>query len=455
MLRNTTCGELRKKDEGKEVVLAGWVDSIRTSGKIAFLDLRDKYGVTQIFLDSNLAEKSKELTKESVVQVKGTVKTKPKANPNLETGEIEIKAKEIKILNKAEELPIQLNEEVQTTEEMRMKYRYLDLRRPEMQKNLTIRHKTLQTIRNFLTEKGFTEIETPILSKSTPEGARDYLVPSRIQKGKFYALPQAPQLFKQLVMVAGFDKYFQAARCFRDEDLRKDRQPEFTQIDMEMSFVEEEDIMKLTEEMIKVLWKEVLGKDIKTPFQRMTYKEAKEKYNTDKPDLRKNKEDKEEFAFVWVVDFPLLEKDDEGNIQAVHHPFTSPKDEDLELLDTNPEEVRAKAYDLVLNGEEIGGGSIRNHKKEIQAKIFEKLKLTKEDVEEKFSFLMDALKYGAPPHGGLAFGFDRLVMLMCGQESIRDVIAFPKTKDAEDLMTGAPAKVEREQLDELGLALKK
>ncbi len=452
MLRTHTCGELRKKDKGKKAVLAGWVESIRTSGKIAFLDLRDRYGITQVFLGPKESKLAQDLTKESVVQVTGTVKIKPKANPDLATGEIEISATNLEILNKAEVLPIQLDEDVQTSEEMRLKYRYLDLRKPEMQKNIELRHKTIQVVRDFLNQKDFLEIETPILSKSTPEGARDYLVPSRVQKGKFYALPQAPQLFKQLLMVSGFDKYYQVPRCFRDEDLRSDRQPEFTQIDMEMSFIEEKDILKLIEEMMKKIWKEVLGVNLKTPFPKITYVESMKKYKTDRPDLRKKKE---EWAFVWVVDFPLLEKDAEGMIQAVHHPFTSPKDEDLKLLDSKPEKTRAKAYDLVLNGIEIGGGSIRNHKLEIQQKIFEKLGISKRFAKEKFGFLMDALQYGAPPHGGIAFGFDRMCMLMCGQESIRDVIAFPKTKDAEDIMTGAPADVEKKQIDELGLSLKK
>ncbi len=452
MQRTHTCGELRKKDKDKKVVLAGWIESIRTSGKIGFIDLRDRYGITQIFLGPKVSKLAQDLTKESVIQVKGTVKIKPKANPDLKTGDIEINAEKITILNKADILPIQLDEEVQTTEELRLKYRYLDLRKKEMQDNIEIRHKALQAFRKFLNEKNFLEIETPILSKSTPEGARDYLVPSRIQKGKFYALPQAPQLFKQLLMVSGFDKYYQIARCFRDEDLRSDRQPEFTQIDLEMSFIDEKDIIKLVEEMIKYLWKEVLGVNIKTPFPKITCKEAMKKYKTDSPDLRKKETD---WAFVWVVDFSLLEKDEEGRIQAVHHPFTAPKDEDIKLLDKNPEKVRAKAYDLVLNGEEVGGGSIRNHKAEIQQKIFEQLKLRKKDVEDKFGFLMEALKYGAPPHGGLAFGFDRLIMLMCREKSLRDVIAFPKTKDAEDLMTKAPADVEKKQIDELGLGLKK
>ena len=445
MLRTHTCGELSKKDQGKKATLAGWVNSIRTSGKIAFLDLRDRYGITQVFLGPKLSEQAKDITKESIVQIKGEVKARPTPNKEIKTGEIEIKAEELTILNKAEPLPLQLEEDIKTTEETRLKYRYLDLRKEKMQKNIETRHKTVQIARQYLNEKGFLEIETPGLIKSTPEGARDYIVPSRIQKGKFYALPQSPQTMKQLLMIAGFDKYYQVARCFRDEDLRKDRQPEFTQIDIEMSFAEEEDIMNLVEELVKKIWKEILGEKIgKIP--RITYDEAIKKYKTDKPDLRN---DKEKWAFVWVTDFPMFEKTKEGTIQAKHHPFTHPKNPELNL------KTKAKAYDLVLNGEEIGGGSIRNHNAEIQRRIFKFLKLEEKEIMEKFGFLIKALKYGAPPHGGFAFGLDRLSMLICEENSIRDVIAFPKTKEAEDLMLGAPAKVEKKQLDELGIELKK
>ncbi len=451
-MRTHTCGELRKKDDGKKVVLAGWVESIRLSGKIAFLDLRDRYGITQVFIGPKLSKDAAALTKESVVQVKGLVKVRPNANKEIETGAVEVSATEVIILNKAEALPLQFEEDIHSSDETRLKYRYLDLRRKEMQKNISIRHKASQSARKFLNEKGFLEIETPYMLKSTPEGARDYLVPSRVQKGKFYSLPQSPQLLKQLLMVAGFDKYYQLSRCFRDEDLRRDRQPEFTQIDMEMSFVEEEDVIKVVEELVKKIWKDVLGEEIKGKFPRISYSDAMKKYKTDRPDIRKGKKG---WGFIWVTDFPLFEKDNEGRIQAIHHPFTAPADSDVGKLEKSSVKVKAKAYDLVLNGEEIGGGSIRNHKLEIQSKIFEILKLKDKEVTEKFGFLMDALKYGAPPHGGFAFGFDRLCMLLCGEDSIRDVIAFPKTKEAEDLMTGSPAKVDKKQLDELGISVKK
>ncbi len=456
MLRTNTCGELRKGDDGKKVELAGWVESIRRSGKIAFIDLRDRYGITQIFLNPKLSSIAKEITKESVIKITGIVKARPQANPELETGEIEITAENIEILNKAEELPIQLDEDVNTSEEMRLKYRYLDLRKKENQKNLIIRHKIANVVRQYLNENGFLEIETPILAKSTPEGARDYIVPSRIKKGKFYALPQAPQQFKQMLMMSGFDKYYQLAKCFRDEDLRSDRQPEFTQIDMEMSFIEQEDIMTLVEGMIKKLWKEILNIDIKIPFSKMKYETAIKNHNTDSPDLRQNKKNHEEYSFIWVVDFPLFEyNEEEKKMSAMHHPFTAPLDEDIKLMQKNPLKVKAKAYDLVLNGVELGGGSIRIHTEEIQRKMFDKLGLKTEEIKDKFGFLLEALKYGCPPHGGIAFGFDRLCMMMTGNNTIREVIAFPKTKDAEDPMTGAPSKIDKKQLDELGISIKK
>lgn len=456
MLRTHTCGELRKKNEGEKVELAGWVDSIRTSGKIAFIDVRDRYGITQLFLGPKISEKAKEITKESVIQIKGTVKTKPQANPDLETGEIEVSLEEIEIINKAEPLPLQFEEDIQNTEENKLKYRYLELRQKELQNNIILRSKIAKISRDFFDEEGFVEVETPILAKSTPEGARDYLVPSRVANGKFYALPQAPQQFKQMLMIGGLDRYYQLARCFRDEDLRSDRQPEFTQLDIEMSFIEEDDLIKIMEEFVKKIFKETLNVELKIPFPQITYSEAMEKYDTDRPDLRKNKDNSEEWAFTWVRDFPLFEyKEEDKRMYALHHPFTTPKDEDVKLLEKEPLKVRAKAYDLVLNGCEIGGGSIRNHTTEMQKKIFDKLGISDKEAKEKFGFLLEALNYGAPPHGGMAFGFDRLCMLMAKQESIRDVIAFPKTKDAEDLLTGAPSGVDKEQLDELGIQLKK
>jgi aspartyl-tRNA synthetase len=455
MLRTHTCGDLRKNHVGLCVELAGWVDSIRQSGKIAFIDLRDMYGVTQVFLGPKLSVLCKDFSKESVVRIFGKVKLRPQSNPDLMTGEIEVSAENIFILNKADELPIQLDDSVSTSEEMRLKYRYIDLRKKRNQDNLILRHRVAQVVRKFLNENNFLEVETPILAKSTPEGARDYLVPSRVNNGKFFALPQAPQQFKQLLMMSGFDRYYQIAKCFRDEDLRSDRQPEFTQIDIEMGFVEQEDIFYLIEGMIKKLWKDVLNIDLKVPFSRLSYADAMRIYDNDRPDLRKDKNNKREFSFLWVVDFPLFERgDDENTLSSVHHPFTAPFDDDLGLMKKSPIKMRSKAYDLVLNGVELGGGSIRIHSQDIQMKVFDVLGISKKDVEERFGFLLDALKYGCPPHGGIAFGFDRLCMMMAGVESIRDVIAFPKTKDAEDLMTGSPSDVDKAQLDDLGLCLK-
>lgn len=561
MYRTHTCGELREKNEGEKVTLAGWVQKIRSHGNLTFIDLRDRYGITQITIN----ELKEKINKEDVIKVTGTVVKKPEPNKKLATGAIEVKAETIKILSKANPLPLDLENE-ETTEETRLKYRYLDLRRPRMQQNLILRHKAAKATRDYFDKKGFIEIETPILGKSTPEGARDYLVPSRVNKGKFYALPQSPQIFKQLFQIAGMDRYFQLAKCFRDEDLRADRQPEFTQIDVEMSFVEEEDIYEMMEGLIKHVWKETIGEEIKTPFQRITYEEAMKKYGSDKPDLRfgleikeltswakektelsifkeaktirgiitkgefsrkqikqleetgkiygakglawfkKTKEGleggiskyvkeeptgmnegeycfiiageekttaealgairlklgkelrliKKEWKFAWVTDFPLLEWDEEEKrYVAMHHPFTSPKEEDRELLKTNPEKARARAYDLTLNGIELGGGSIRIHDQELQKEVFQALKISEEEQEKKFGFLLKALSYGAPPHGGIAFGFDRMVMLLAGAENIREVIAFPKNKDAEDLMMEAPSEVRKEQLEELGIIIKK
>lgn len=450
MLRTHTCGELRKGDAGKRVKLCGWVDAIRLQGKIGFILLRDRYGITQVFVGKELADNISNLSRESVILIEGVVNTRPEnqIKKDIVTGEIEVKAEKIIILNKAAPLPLELDENIATTEDTRLKYRFLDLRRRRMQSNIITRHKVIKAIRDFLDREGFLEIETPILAKSTPEGARDYLVPSRIQNGKFYALPQSPQLFKQLLVISGFDRYFQIARCFRDEDLRSDRQPEFTQLDMEMSFIEEEDIFSLIERLMKYVWKEILNEDIPIPFPRMSYDEAIEKYGVDKPHLSHHKK----WNFVWVVDFPMFEysKDDKRYV-AMHHPFTQPKDFNFKDLS----KVKARAYDLVLNGEEIGGGSIRNHNVDMQVKVFDALGLSKKEYENKFGFLLKALSFGAPPHGGIAFGLDRICALLTDSKSIREVIAFPKNKDAQDLMLDAPSEVSDKQLDELGVIIKK
>lgn len=557
MYRTHTCGELRATNENEIVTLAGWVHSIRTHGPLTFIDLRDRYGITQITIQ-NLKE---QLTKESVIQVKGKVIKKPEANKNLSTGEIEIKAEEVNVLSKAKPLPLDNN----ATEETRLKYRYIDLRQPNMQKNLILRHKAAIAVREYFDKLGFVEIETPILGKSTPEGARDYLVPSRVHKGTCFALPQSPQIFKQLFQVAGLDRYVQIVKCFRDEDLRADRQPEFTQIDLEMSFVDEEDIYKTMEGMIKYVWKKSINVDLKVPFPRITYHDAMAKYGSDKPNLRFDLEIEEvttwakttdfqifkdaeciraikvkgdfsrkqidkftdivkvygakglawvkqtdgkleggiskflkdtpfklsdgeyvffvadikrvvepslgalrlhlgktlglvrdEWNFVWVTEFPLMEWSEEHQRYGpMHHPFTSPILEDRHLLKDSPEKARSKAYDLTLNGTELGGGSIRIHDRELQVEVFNALKISKEEQEEKFGFLLNAFNYGAPPHGGIAFGFDRLIMLLVGADNIREVIAFPKNKEAQDMMMDSPSPVSKEQLDELGIEKKR
>ncbi len=583
MMENTKrthkCGELTMADCGKTVTLMGWVQRRRDHGGLIFVDLRDRYGLAQVVFDPEVGEeiftKAESLRNEYVIAVTGLVRERPEGttNENLATGEVEVKASDLKILNKAKTPPFYIEDGVDVDEMIRLKYRYLDLRRPEMQKALLMRHKVTMAAREFLNTKDFMEIETPMLTKSTPEGARDYLVPARLHPGEFYALPQSPQLFKQLLMVSGMERYFQLARCFRDEDLRADRQPEFTQLDMELSFVEQDDILDLTEELICYVFKKTMDRDIPRPFPRMTWADAMDKYGSDKPDLRFgmqlinvtdivkdsdfkvfasvaqsggevkgicvkggsnfsrreidkltefvgiygakglayiyveedglkspvakffNEEqlaalrermggetgdllmfvastpnivadalghlrieiaklqgliDENELNFSWVVDFPLLEYDDEEKRWvAIHHPFTSPKDEDLDILLTDPGKVRAKAYDMVLNGVEIGGGSIRIHRRDVQNKIFQLLGFDQEEAYAKFGFLLDAFEYGAPPHGGLAFGIDRVVMLMAGRETIRDVIAFPKTQSAACAMTQAPSTVENKQLREL------
>ena len=588
--RDYFCGELTEANIGDEVKLLGWAESVRDHGGVIFINLRDKEGIVQIVIDPSLSpeeayKKAKKVRTEYVLAVRGRVQRRPAGteNPKIPTGNIEVIVDELRILNTCDILPFPIEDEIDVKEEVRLKYRYLDIRRPSMLKKLIIRHEVYQATREYLAGKGFLEIETPMLTKSTPEGARDFLVPSRLEKGKFYALPQSPQLFKQILMVGGIERYFQIVKCFRDEDLRKDRQPEFTQIDFEISFVDEEDVIAISEGLIHYLWKKVLGIELKLPFPRMSYKEAIERYGTDKPDLRyglelidvsdiarevefkvfrsavengglvkginikggakfsrkeideltkeainfgakgmawiklengkvsspilkffteeqKNKlfermeaedgdllifiaDDYEtthrvlgflrklvaekldiipegEWKFTWVVDFPLVEWDEEeGRLVALHHPFTSPKDEDIDRIDEaiNNKDIaltfKSKAYDLVLNGEEIGGGSIRIHRPDIQKKMFELLGISDEEAEEKFGFLIKALKYGAPPHGGLAFGLDRILALMTNSESIREVIAFPKTQKGICPLTEAPDYVKEEQLEELGIEI--
>src|SRR3989338_9348258 len=447
MLRTHNCGELSNQQANQKVTLAAWVDSVRIGGKIGFLDLRDRYGKTQVFLNADLAREFRNLNREDVLQVAGTVKARPENQVKEKgTGEIELSASEIKILKKIPTLPLDLSSEIESTEETRLKYRYIDLRRPEMQQALFLRHKLVKSVRDFLDQEGFLDIETPILAKSTPEGARDYLVPSRTFPGNFFALPQSPQIFKQLLMVAGLDKYFQIARCFRDEDLRADRQPEFTQLDMELSFIDEEDIYALVERMMKRVFKEVLNVNLKIPFKRLAYNEVMKKYKSDKPDLRTETGDK--YSFLWITEFPLFEfSKEENKFVSMHHPFTSPHPKDVKHLHDHKEKVRSRAYDLVLNGFEIGGGSIRINDPQLQAEVFKSLGLSDKEVQDKFGFMLDALKF-APPHGGLAFGVDRWAMIMAGKDSIRDVIAFPKNKEAKDLMLDSPSKVSGEQLKE-------
>lgn len=451
---------------GKPVRLAGWVHQRRDHGQIIFIDLRDKSGLVQLVFtpeDKALYQAANSLRPEWVIEVKGKVNQRPKnmENDKLLTGRIEVEVNKLKILNRSKTPPFAINQEKQVSEELRLKYRYLDLRRPRMKNNLVWRHKVIKIIRNYLDRKGFIEVETPILTKSTPEGARDFLVPSRIHHGQFYALPQAPQQLKQLLMVAGLERYFQIAHCFRDEDLRGDRQPEFSQLDVEASFVQQEDILKLTEKMMLKIVKELIEIDRSlskkltfNPFLRLDYQEAIKKYGTAKPDLRENKKDPNELAFVWVLNWPLFEwNSDEKRYDPCHHIFTAPQKKDIPLLEKEPLQVHSWQHDLVLNGHEIGGGSLRIHQREIQEKIFKIIGLTKEEIEEKFGHLLRAFEYGAPPHGGIALGLDRLLMLLFNEESIRQVIAFPKSGDGRDLTMEAPGPVSPEQLKELGIKI--
>ena len=567
---------------GKEVTLYGWVSKVRNLGGLLFVDLRDRSGIVQLVVhpESEYYETATTLRNEFVIKVQGIVSERESKNKNIPTGEIEIEVSSLEIINKAHDLPFEISDHTTALEDTRLKYRYLDLRRPVLQQNLMIRHHIMTSVREYLNQLDFVEVETPVLFKSSPEGARDYLVPSRVNKGKFYALPQSPQLLKQLLMIGGMERYYQIAKCFRDEDLRADRQPEFTQIDLEMSFVDQDDIMTLTEEMIKKVFKDVKNIDIQTPLLRMTYEEAINTYGSDKPDLRfdmkiqditdvfvntsfqvfrnvlenhgiinalvvKNKADlysrkkldqltefvktyrisglaylkynggewtgsirkvlsdeefnqiynklgieendlvlivadqkklvktslgalrlklckdlelihPDDYKLLWVVDFPVFEySEEEGRYMACHHPFTMPYEEDMDKLKTQPDVARAKAYDIVINGYEVGGGSIRIHQAEIQEKMFDALGFTKESAQEKFGFFMDAFAYGTPPHGGLALGLDRLTMLLAGTDNIRDVIAFPKTASASDLMSDAPNIVDSKQLEELSIAITK
>ncbi len=584
--RSHRCTEVTKAEIGSTVTLMGWVQKSRNKGGIVFVDLRDRSGIMQIIfengeIDEQGFEKAGRLRSEFVIAVKGHVEARSGAvNPNLPTGEIEVRATELRILSEAETPPFPIEENSKTRDEVRLKYRYLDLRRPDLQRNMMLRSQVSTLVRQFLAKEGFLEIETPTLIKSTPEGARDYLVPSRVHPGSFYALPQSPQIFKQLLMCSGYDRYFQLARCYRDEDLRADRQPEFTQIDMELSFVDVEDVLDVNERMLAFLFKEVLGVEVQLPIQRMTWIDAMNRFGSDKPDLRFGMEltdvsevvkdcefavfkgaleqggsvrginakgqgamprkkidklvefakgygakglayiaigedgtvkssfakfmkeeemtalitamdghngdlllfaadktklvwdvlgalrlelakqmellDKNEYRFVWITEFPLLEwSEEEERFMAMHHPFTMPMEEDLQYLDTDPGRVRAKAYDIVLNGNEIGGGSVRIFQDDIQSKMFEVIGFTPEEAQKQFGFLLDAFKYGVPPHAGLAYGLDRLVMLMAKVDSIREVIAFPKVKDASCLMSEAPDVVDEKQLEELGIAIRK
>ena len=579
--RTHMCGELRLEDAGKEVVLNGWVAKARSLGGLVFVDIRDKSGITQITFNEDigeeLLEKAKSLRSEYVIWVTGTVKERSSKNDNLPTGAIEVFATDLVIYSEADTPPIYIKDDDNVDENLRLKYRYLDLRKSKMQRNLSFRHRLTKLVRDYFDENGFTEVETPMLIKPTPEGARDYLVPSRVNQGSFYALPQSPQMFKQLLMVAGTDRYFQIVKCFRDEDLRADRQPEFTQIDLEMSFADSDDVIGMQEGLLKRIMKELKGIDINTPFPRLTYKEAMERYGSDKPDTRFDIElnklndifeesdfmvfkdaletggdirgisvpggaaefsrkkidkltdeakhygakgllwikveedgfsssaskflndaelikvaercgskpgdiifivsaqpkvvfdtlgwlrrkiagilgllDDNKFNFLWVVDFPMFEKDDEGNLKAMHHPFTQPKLDELDKLDGDILSLNADAYDIVLNGVELGGGSIRIHDRELQDKMFKVLGLGEEERMEKFGFFIEAFKYGAPPHAGLAYGLDRMVMLLLGESSIREVIAFPKNANAECPVSEAPGKADSVQLEELGLAV--
>lgn len=451
----------------KKVLLQGWVQTRRDMGKLAFIDFRDRSGIVQVVLVPDELDEAgkaamKELRPEFCIEIEGIVQKRgaKQVNKNLETGEVEVLAKRLTVLNAAETPPFELDKDSSgVNEEVRLKYRYLDLRTERMMKNMKLRYEVNRFMREYLHKQGFTEIETPLLTKGTPEGSREFIVPSRLHSGEFYVLPQSPQQFKQLLMVAGIERYFQIARCLRDEDQRGDRQPEFTQCDIEMSFVEQKDVLELVEGMMKALIKEVTShkKISNTDFPVLTYAEAMEKYGTDKPDLRKDKKNADELAFCWIVDFPMFETLEDGTIQAMHHPFCSIKEEDKEKL-MNGEDImniRANAYDLVCNGYEIWGGSIRIHERDVQERIFELLNIDAKTVKERFGHMLEAFTFGAPPHGGIASGQDRVVMILADEPNIREVIAFPKTGDAKDLLMGAPSSLPKERLEEANVEIKK
>lgn len=461
MLRTHNIGEVNEKLAGKQVILCGWVDTVREHGAVIFIDLRDRYGKIQtvIHKKKETFAEAKKLTMESCVQIKGEVKLRPKGteNKDVSSGKVEISIEELEVFSLSDNLPFDLDKGDEVSEDIRLKYRYLDLRRPKMLKNLEVRHKIIKFIRDYLNDKNFLEINTPILTKSSPEGARDFIVPSRIHPGKFYALPQSPQQYKQLLMVAGVDKYFQIAPCFRDEDARADRSPgEFYQLDLEMSFVEQKDILDLNEDLFISLVKKLFPekKITQIPFPRLTYQEAMKKYKTDKPDLRKDKTDKNELAFCWVVDFPLFEEElSEGHYAPMHHMFTKPKDSDLKYLNKkDAHKVKADQHDLVLNGFEVGGGSIRIHDHEVQDKVFDLIGFSKKD-KEYFAHMLTAFKFGVPPHGGIAPGIDRLAMVMVGEPNLRELIAFPKNREARDVTFDAPGDVSDKQLKEANISV--
>jgi aspartyl-tRNA synthetase len=449
---------------GQEVLIMGWVHVRRDHGKLAFFEIRDASAIVQAVYfrgGDALDESINKLRTEFVVEMSGEVKARPEKmiNPDHSTGKIEFEIKDLKIISEAETTPFEITENKSSiSEEVRMRYRYLDLRLEGMQRNIRFRHKLIRSIRNYMDDAGFIDIETPILTKSSPEGARDFLVPSRLSAGKFYALPQAPQQFKQLLMIAGFEKYYQIARCFRDEDQRGDRQPEFTQLDMEMSFVTDTQIMDFSEEMFKTIIADIMpDKKMPDKFEVISYAESMKKYGTDKPDLRADKNDPSELAFVWVVDFPVFEKTPEGHITFAHNPFAKPRDEDMHLLDSQKEEdllkMRAYCFDLVLNGVEISSGGLRIHDPKVQKAVFHRFGLSDEEIKQRFGEFLDAFKYGTPPHGGMAPGLDRLITVLLDETSIREVIAFPKTGDARDLMFLSPSGARPEQLRELGLSI--